>query len=108
MANKKNNQKVQTKKAEKPMNKPAKKTAQPQNKTPKNPAKNKNVNAGPKKTVRTKKVQIQETSTYPACVLFECLKETKAFKIGKYTVKKDYVLGAVVAVAIIALLCVLF
>ena len=98
MANKKTNKYVQTKKPAKPQ---PKKSAQAQKKV--EAVKKPKVQTAPKKqkTVRTKKVSI---NSIPQPITYT--EEVKAYKIGKYTVKKSHLWIA--AAVVLVLLCVLF
>lgn len=98
MANKKTNKYVQTKKPAKPQ---PKKSAQAQKKV--ETVKKPKVQTAPKKqkTVRTKKVSI---NSIPQPITYT--EEVKAYKFGKYTVKKTHFWMAVAAV--IVLLCIIF
>lgn len=103
MANKKTNKYVQSKKTTKPQPKKpvAKKVVKPAP-MPKMPKKVEEVKKPRKqKTVRTKKVSV---NSIPQPITYT--EEVKAYKFGKYTVKKTHFWMAVAAV--IVLLCIIF
>ena len=102
MANKKTNKYVQVKKPAKPQpKKPAKKVVKPAP-MPKMPKKVEAVKKPRKqKTVRTKKVSV---NSIPQPITYT--EEVKAYKFGKYTVKKTTFWIAVAAVVV--LLCIIF
>lgn len=100
MANKKTNKHI---KVNKNINKPQPNKKQ-QIKTVKKgiPAKNNKQNFKPKKTVQTKKVSI---NSIPKPITYT--EEVKAYKIGKFAVKKEYVL-TVVGIVVLVLLWLAF
>ena len=103
MANKKTNKYVQTKKPVKPQPKrpAAKKVAKPAPMPKKVEVSKKPTAPKKQKTVRTKKVSV---NSIPQPITYT--EEVKAYKFGKYTVKKTHFWMAVVAV--IVLLCIIF